>query len=297
MRRARAGRSGSTMPRSLPPRWMRRPSGLASRTGRPALARELQISDASVARAWRRYLVQPWRRETFKFSTDPELEAKVQRRRRALPRPARERRSCSASTRRARSRRSTAPSRSCRSGRACRRRPPTTTPGTAPRRCLPRSRSRPAGHRRLLRAAPLRRVPALPETVARAYPRRRLCLVVDNYQTHKHPAVNAWLQGSRGSRCTSPRPRLLAQPSRGLLLDHQPPSDPPRQLRQRPRPRRRDPPLHRRLERALPALRLDENRRRHPHPHPSTNFKRATLGCAGRHYGCLQTGAVSAQCL
>jgi transposase len=30
-----------------------------------------------VARAWRRYHVQPWRRETFKFSTDPELEAKV----------------------------------------------------------------------------------------------------------------------------------------------------------------------------------------------------------------------------
>jgi len=30
-----------------------------------------------VARAWRRYGVKPWRRETFKFSTDPELEAKV----------------------------------------------------------------------------------------------------------------------------------------------------------------------------------------------------------------------------
>jgi len=41
------------------------------------LARELRIGDATVARAWRRYHVQPWRRETFKFSTDPELEAKV----------------------------------------------------------------------------------------------------------------------------------------------------------------------------------------------------------------------------
>ncbi len=31
-----------------------------------------------MARAWRRYGgVKPWRRETFKFSTDPELEAKV----------------------------------------------------------------------------------------------------------------------------------------------------------------------------------------------------------------------------
>lgn len=41
------------------------------------LARALGISDATVARAWRAYRVQPWRQETFKFSTDPELEAKV----------------------------------------------------------------------------------------------------------------------------------------------------------------------------------------------------------------------------
>jgi Winged helix-turn helix len=41
------------------------------------LAQRLGIGDATVARAWRAYRVQPWRRETFKFSTDPELEAKV----------------------------------------------------------------------------------------------------------------------------------------------------------------------------------------------------------------------------
>src|SRR4051795_10137395 len=41
------------------------------------LGRHLGIGDATVARAWRAYRVQPWRRETFKFSTDPELEAKV----------------------------------------------------------------------------------------------------------------------------------------------------------------------------------------------------------------------------
>ncbi len=41
------------------------------------LARHLGVGDATVARAWRRYHVQPWRRETFKFSTDPALEAKV----------------------------------------------------------------------------------------------------------------------------------------------------------------------------------------------------------------------------
>ena len=41
------------------------------------LAAELRIGDASVARCWRRFGLKPWRRETFKFSTDPELEAKV----------------------------------------------------------------------------------------------------------------------------------------------------------------------------------------------------------------------------
>src|SRR4051794_615223 len=41
------------------------------------LARYLKIGDATVARAWREYGIQPWRTETFKFSTDPELVAKV----------------------------------------------------------------------------------------------------------------------------------------------------------------------------------------------------------------------------
>jgi hypothetical protein len=41
------------------------------------LGRYLGISDATVARAWRAYRIQPWRQGTSKFSTDPELEAKV----------------------------------------------------------------------------------------------------------------------------------------------------------------------------------------------------------------------------
>ncbi len=41
------------------------------------LAREMGISFASVARIWRENDLKPWKRETFKFSTDPELEAKV----------------------------------------------------------------------------------------------------------------------------------------------------------------------------------------------------------------------------
>lgn len=41
------------------------------------LADRLGIGNATVARAWREYGVQPWRSGTFKFSTDPELVAKV----------------------------------------------------------------------------------------------------------------------------------------------------------------------------------------------------------------------------
>jgi transposase len=41
------------------------------------LADELKVSQNTVLRTWRHYRVQPWRSETFKFSTDPELVAKV----------------------------------------------------------------------------------------------------------------------------------------------------------------------------------------------------------------------------
>ncbi|MCB1265277.1 MAG: helix-turn-helix domain-containing protein [Mycobacterium sp.] len=41
------------------------------------LAKHLKISFSAVAKAWRGYGIQPWRIETFKFSTDPELIAKV----------------------------------------------------------------------------------------------------------------------------------------------------------------------------------------------------------------------------
>ena len=41
------------------------------------LARQLGTSDATVAKAWRDYGVRPWRAESFRISTDPELVAKV----------------------------------------------------------------------------------------------------------------------------------------------------------------------------------------------------------------------------
>ena len=41
------------------------------------LAAELGLSNVKVARVWREYGRQPWRAGTFKFSADPQLEAKV----------------------------------------------------------------------------------------------------------------------------------------------------------------------------------------------------------------------------
>ena len=67
--------------------------------------------------------------------------------------------------------------------------------------------------------------------VARAYPRVKLHLVVDNYATHKHPSVQAWL--ARNPRITmhfTPTSGLVAEHGRDLLRDHHPPSHPPRHL-------------------------------------------------------------------
>ncbi|WP_245847715.1 IS630 family transposase, partial [Dietzia natronolimnaea] len=41
------------------------------------LAQRLKISPTSVLTAWRAYGIKPWRSETFRFSTDPELVGKV----------------------------------------------------------------------------------------------------------------------------------------------------------------------------------------------------------------------------
>jgi transposase len=41
------------------------------------LAAELGISNVKVADVWREWGLQPWRAESFKFSTDPQLETKV----------------------------------------------------------------------------------------------------------------------------------------------------------------------------------------------------------------------------
>jgi transposase len=157
------------------------------------LARELEISNATVAAVWQDYELQPWRRETFKFSTDPQLEAKVRDvvglylnpPENAIVLCIDEKSQIQALNR-------TAPILPLRPGLPEKAthdyvRNGTTTlfaalevaTGKVTDACYPRHR-----HTEFLRFL---------RQVANAYPRRELHVVCDNYATHSHPAVKAWL--------------------------------------------------------------------------------------------------------
>ena len=104
-----------------------------------SMAAAVGHAPSTIHRIWRAFGLQPHRAETFKLSADPLFVEKLRDivglyldpPDRAVVRLA--------STRRARSRRSTAPSRSCRCGPARPSAAPTTTSGMARSRCSPRS--------------------------------------------------------------------------------------------------------------------------------------------------------------
>jgi transposase len=164
------------------------------------LAAELGISFASVARIWRKWKIAPHRIETFKFSTDPELEAKVRDviglylapPDNAVVVSVDEKSQIQALDR-------TAP---LRPGLAARRthdykRHGTTTLFAALEvatgkitadACYPRHR-----HQEFLRFL---------KKIAAAHPGTELHVVLDNYGTHKHPEVRAWLARPENTRIT-----------------------------------------------------------------------------------------------
>jgi transposase len=157
------------------------------------LAARLGIGNATVARAWRDYGVQPWRAETFKFSTDPELVAKVTDVVGLyLAPPASAVVLCVDEKSQIQALDRTQPTLPMQPQLPERRthdyvRHGTTTlfaaleiaTGTVTAACKPRHR-----HQEFL---------AFLKQVARAYPDRELHLVMDNYAAHNHPAVRAWL--------------------------------------------------------------------------------------------------------
>ena len=105
------------------------------------------------------------------------------------------------------------------------------------------------------------------KTVAKAYPRRELHVVLDNYHTHKHDEINAWLT-------KHPRITLRFTPTSGSWLNLvevffgiiTKQAIRRGSFGQRQGTRRRDPHLHRGLERALPPLHLDQDHRPDPPP-------------------------------
>ena len=222
---------------------------------------------ASVARIWREWKLQPWRRETFKFSTDPQLEAKVRDvvglylnpPEKAVVLCVDEKSQIQALDR-------TAPILPMRPGLPEKAthdyiRHGTTTlfaalevaTGKVTDACYERHRN--AEFLRFLKQ------------VAKAYPRREAARRASTTtHTHKHPAVQAWLAKQPADHAAlHPDLRVLAEHGRDLLRHHHPPGHPPRHLHLGQGPHRRDRDLHRRLERPLPTVHLDQDRRRDPH--------------------------------
>jgi transposase len=176
------------------------------------LGRHLGIGDATVARAWREYGVQPWRAQTFKFSTDPELVGKVTDVVGLYLAPPQdavvlcvdEKSQIQALDR-------TAPILPMRPGLPERRthdykRNGTSTlfaaldiaTGTVTAATKPRHR-----HQEFL---------AFLKQVARAYPDRELHLVMDNYAAHKRVEVRDWL-------AANPRVHVHYTPTSGSWLN------------------------------------------------------------------------------
>jgi transposase len=243
------------------------------------LASELGVSHSTVARVWAEHDIRPWQTETFKFSTDPQLEAKVRDVVGLyLDPPAHAIVLCVDEKSQIQALERTQPVRPVAPGRVERRthdylRHGTTTlfaalevaTGRITDACQPRHR-----HGEFL---------AFLKLVAKAYPRRPLHVVVDNYATHKHQRVQAWLE-AHPPRPTALHPDLwvLAQPGRGVLRDHRAPSPAPRRLRQRPGANRCHRPVLRWLESTLPAVSLDQRRRPDPHQaHAATHRQQPPL--------------------
>jgi transposase len=176
------------------------------------LGKQLGLGNATVARAWRRYRVQPWRQGTFKFSTDPELEGKVRDvvglylnpPTNAIVLCVDEKSQIQALNR-------TQPMLPMRPGLPEKathdyKRNGTTTlfaaleiaTGTVIDRCYERH-----GKAEFLDFL---------KHVARAYPRRKLHVVLDNYHTHKHDDINQWL-------AKNPRITLHFTPTSGSWLN------------------------------------------------------------------------------
>jgi transposase len=157
------------------------------------LAGELGVSHSTVARVWAEHDVKPWQVETFKFSTDPELEAKVRDvvglylnpPEHAIVLCVDEKSQIQALER-------TQPARPVRPGRPERHTHDYIRHGTATLFAALEVATGQVTDQLTTRHRHSEFLAFLKQ-VARAYPRRQLDVVCDNYAAHKHARVQVWL--------------------------------------------------------------------------------------------------------
>ena len=226
--------------------------------------RKLRVSHDSITRLWRRFCLAPHRSEGFKFSTDPELEAKVADVAGLYLNPpdnavvvcVDEKSQCQAleRTQPILPIRPGIPERQthdyARHGVTCLFATLNTATGQVTDACYPRHR-----HQEFLRFL---------KKVSAAYPAADLHVVCDNYATTSTPRSRPGWPGIPGSAALYANRMLVAQPRRVLLLDHHPAGHPPRLVHLSPGADRRHRRLHRPLERPPRHVRLDQGRRRNP---------------------------------
>ena len=204
------------------------------------LAAHLKTDQSTVLRTWRHHRVQPWRAETFKFSTDPELVAKVTDvvglylhppenaivlccgREVADPGAGPDAEDAADAAR---------------EGRAAHPRLRPSRHHHPVRRAGDRHRR---SHRAVPAPAPAPGVPGVPAARRPRLPRPGPA--PDHGQLRRPQTPRG--QGVAGRQPADPRPlhpdlRILAQPGRGLVRHHRTPGHPPRHLHLGPRAHRR----------------------------------------------------------
>ena len=176
------------------------------------LAQQLGISNVWVAKIWRKWKLAPWRRETFKFSTDPQLEAKIRDVVALYLKPPEkavvvcidEKSQIQALNR-------TAPILPLRPGLPEKATHDYVRHGTTSLFAALEVASGKVTDKCYDRHTHVEFLDFL-KLVAKAYPRVKLHVVADNYATHKHPKVKAWL-------ARNPRVTMHFTPTSGSWLN------------------------------------------------------------------------------
>jgi transposase len=171
---------------------LRQPKGATHWSAR-RLAKGVGLSSATVHRIWQKYGLQPHRVETFKFSRDPEFDAKLadivglylDPPERALVLCVDEKSQIQALNR-------TQPALPMWPGLPARMTHDYTRHGTTSLFAALEVASGKVHGRCFKRHTHVEFIAFL-ESLARRYPTRELHLICDNYGTHKHPAVREWL--------------------------------------------------------------------------------------------------------